>query len=106
VVDTVPVGRAPWYVAVNHEIKKAYVTNRGDNTVSVMNTENHAVEAVIKVGEEPLAVAFLKNRAFVTNCGSNDVTVIDTTNNSVIDTITLPGMKPESGLCPWGIAGL
>ncbi|MFE3934737.1 YncE family protein, partial [Streptomyces goshikiensis] len=38
VVVTVPVGDAPWEVAVSPGGTRAYVTNRADATVSVINT--------------------------------------------------------------------
>ena len=37
VVDTIAVGERPFGVAINEIIKRVYITNRGDNTISVIN---------------------------------------------------------------------
>jgi len=103
VVGKVKVGKRPHNVVVDSSTHKAYVTNRGSNTISVVNTMNDTVEATVKVGVEPISVALADGKAFVTNCGSNNISVIDTKTNTVIDTIPLPGLKPYRGLCPWGI---
>jgi YVTN family beta-propeller protein len=104
VVAKVKVGSTPYNVVVNSSTHKAYVVNRGSNTISVVNTMIDTVETTIEVGVEPISIALDGNRAYVTNCGSNSVSVIDIPTNTVIDTITLPGLKPYRGLCPWGIA--
>jgi YVTN family beta-propeller protein len=103
VVAKVKVGNTPYNVMVDSSTHRAYVANRGSNTVSVVNTITDTVEATIDVGVEPVSVALADGKAYVTNCGSSDITVIDIVTNNVIDTITLPGVKPYRGLCPWGI---
>ena len=52
---SVPVGSAPSGIAVSGG--KAYVTNRGANTVSVIDTATNTVSATITVGSSPSAVA-------------------------------------------------
>jgi YVTN family beta-propeller protein len=66
----------------------AYVTNRGSNSVSVIDTASNTVVATIPVGAFPEGVAITPDgtRAYVTN-ESNTVSVIDTATNTVVATI-------------------
>jgi YVTN family beta-propeller protein len=69
---------------VDPTVHRAYVTNNGNNTVSVLDTITNAnVGAPIPVGISPVGVGVdpTVHRAYVTNDGSNTVTVIDTTTN-------------------------
>lgn len=56
----------------------AYVTNTGDNTVSVVDTATNTTIDTISVGEFPVFVALTPNgrRAYVTNLNSNTVSVM------------------------------
>src|SRR5882724_7947958 len=67
----------------------AYVANRQDNDVSVIDTANNSLVARVPVGTSPQGVAVKPDgtRVYVTNYSSNDVSVIDTTNNTVVATI-------------------
>jgi YVTN family beta-propeller protein len=67
-----------------------YVTNSGDNTVSVIDTATNTVTATVKVGYYPdgIAVSPDRTRVYVTNYNSNTTSVIDTASNMVIATIT------------------
>jgi S-layer protein (TIGR01567 family) len=74
----------------------AYITNTGDNTVSVIDTATNTVSPnPIYVGNAPygVAVSLDGTRAYVTNGGSfnvaGTVSVIDTSDNNVIDTYTV-----------------
>jgi YVTN family beta-propeller protein len=68
VVATIPVGSAPKGVAITPDGPRpyedarhqplAYVTNLGDNTVSVIDTARNKVVVTIPVGTGPFAVAF------------------------------------------------
>jgi YVTN family beta-propeller protein len=83
----------------------AYVTNRGSNDVSVIDTvTNMVVGPPIPVGESPEAVAITPDgrRAYVTNFASNDVSVIDTTTNMVVDTITVGSSPAGVAITPDG----
>jgi YVTN family beta-propeller protein len=104
VVAKVHVGKTAMNVIVDSAAHKAYVMNRGSNTVSVVDTKKDTTEATIPVGTGPISAALADGKAYVTNCGSNSISVIDTASNTVADTIALPGSKPYRGLCPWGIA--
>ena len=58
----------------------AYITNQGDNSVSVINTETNNVIKTIDVGYRPAGVVVSNNgkRVYVTNPESKDISVIDT----------------------------
>jgi YVTN family beta-propeller protein len=104
IVSKVRVGETPYNVVVDSSAHKAYVANRGSNTISVVDTVSDTVEATVNVGTEPVAIALSDDKAYVTNCGSNNLSVIDTSTLKVTDTVALPGAKPYRGVCPWGIA--
>lgn len=77
----------------------AYVVNRVNNTVSVIDTDSNTVMGPpIPVGIEPVGLAFTPDgcRVYVTNTGGNTVSVIDTKHNMVI--LTIPVGKGPSGI--------
>ena len=55
VTATIPVGIAPLGVGNNPVTNTVYVTNNGDNTVSVISGETQRVTATIAVGPAPSA---------------------------------------------------
>ena len=81
----VDVGRDPSGVAFSLDGSTAYVTNKYDKTVSVVNTSSGAVVSTIKVPYAPTAVLVspTTNRAYVAM--TSGVAVIDTTTNKVVD---------------------
>ena len=83
----VSIGTSPDSVAVNPATNRVYLTNTGDNTVSVIDTTTNKVIATISVGIDPEGIALNPaiNRAYVANTGSNTVSVIDTITNSLFD---------------------
>lgn len=75
----------------------AYVTNQGNNNVSVIDTNtNLEVGPPVSVGSGPMSVAANSagTRVYVANSGSGDVSVIDTATSSVIFT-TPVGSSPR-----------
>ena len=71
----------------------AYITNQGDNSVSVINTNTNKVIQTIAVGHRPAGVAVSNNgkRVYVTNPESKDISVIDTKTLKNIKTIKMGG---------------
>src|SRR5271170_2085904 len=69
--------------------QNAYITNVGDNTVSVINTATNTVSATIVVGTTPVGVAVTPdgNKVYITNLNDNNVSVINTATNTVSATI-------------------
>lgn len=93
----VGIGRRPTGVAVTPDGAKIYVTNRLDNTVSVIDTGTNLVTTTIAVGLEPagLAISPDNSRVFVVNTRGNSVSVIDVALDMVVDTVAV-GNGPES----------
>ncbi len=96
---SIAVGRGPFAVAITPDGKYAYVTDKLDGTVSVIDTStNTNTGTTIKVGNLPFGIAMCPNgNAYVANFGSGTVSVIDTSTNKVVSTI-------NSGLFPLGVA--
>ncbi|MHC1757730.1 MAG: PKD domain-containing protein [Methanosarcina sp.] len=74
----------------------AYITNSGDNNVSVIDTATDKVTAMIPVGNYPMGVAVTLDgkKVYVTNLNDNTVSVIDATKNKVTATIPV-GSDPR-----------
>jgi YVTN family beta-propeller protein len=77
----------------------AYVSNSGDNTVSVIDTATNTVTKTVKVGSSPSDVAESPDgsRVYVANQLDDTVSVIDTATNTVTDTVKV-------GPTPSGVA--
>ena len=82
-------------IAIARRLNKGFISNGGDNSVTVFDPNTLKETSRLKVGTRPDAIMFdqITNRVFVFNGGSNDCSVIDV-NNKVIGTIALGG-KPE-----------
>src|SRR3989338_3703956 len=81
VTATVPVGSGPFGVAAHPAVSFVYITNFGDDTVSVIDTSNNAVTSVeLPVGFGPFGVAVHPAGTFVyvANALNNSVSIIDT----------------------------
>lgn len=74
----------------------AYITNSGDNNVSVIDTTTNKVTAMIPVGNYPMGVAVTLDgkKVYVTNFFGRTISVIDATKNKVTATIPL-GNSPR-----------
>ena len=79
VTRTIPVGSLPQAVAVDPATRTVYVTNAGDNTVSVIDEATMTVTHTIPVGTNPDAVAVDPDTrtVYVTNDNDDTVSVID-----------------------------
>jgi YVTN family beta-propeller protein len=85
-------------IAIASGLNKGYITNGGDNSVTVFDTATLKETARIKAGNRPDAILFdpATKRIFEFNGGSKDCTVIDAVKDTNIGTIPLGG-KPEFG---------
>lgn len=85
---TVAVGEDPNEVVVFKG--KAYVSNRGSNSVSAIDIASKTVTATIAVGSEPFGLAAFtvgtSDFLYVTNLVSNSISVINLANNTVVAT--------------------
>jgi len=98
VVATVPVGLAPYGVAVNPTTSRIYVANNGNSTVSVIDGATNTVMATVAGVPSPsVAVNPATNRIYVSNLSGTNVSVIDGATNTVVATVPV-------GLFPWYVA--
>jgi len=83
----------PYAVAVSADGSRAYVTNEGSGTVSVIDTATNSVVSTITVGSLPtvLAISPDGSQIYVDNYSSGTVSVIDPTTNTVKATINVGG---------------
>jgi YVTN family beta-propeller protein len=91
---------SPAGIAYNSDNGNLYVTNRGSDTISVINgTANELVDEISLNTIAPSGIVYnaANNYIYVTNMGSNTVSVINGTTNTVVTNIPV-------GLGPNGIA--
>ncbi len=105
VAASVPLGVNPTFAVADPVLNRLYVTNQGDNTVSVFDASNVnptgtppiPLLATVAVGTGPIGVTPLQNGAlfYVANAGSNTVTAVSANSFSPLATISLPaGANP------------
>lgn len=94
----IPVGIAPYGVAISPDGTTAYVTNSGAGTVTPIILATSQAGLPIPVGMNPQGIAMSPDGStvYVTNTGSDDVTPIDTMTK-------LPGARINVGEAPYGI---
>ena len=88
VTAIVPVGQHPSGVAVDPTTGTAYVTNYGDDTLSLIDESTDTVTATVPVGigePEGVAVDPITDTVYVTGRSGSDVSVIDGATNAVTD---------------------
>jgi YVTN family beta-propeller protein len=83
-------------VALAPEFDRGFISNGGDNTVTVFDLKTLKKLDSIKVGERPDAILYepFSKHVFTFNARSKDSTVVDAATGKVIATIALGG-KPE-----------
>ena len=97
VLATVPVGVDPQMVAVLQDGSRAYVVNRADSTVSVVNLTTNTVTATIPVPATPhpnfisVINGTPTGKVYVTSPESDHMTIIRTDTDIVETTIPLQG---------------
>lgn len=96
VLANVGVGKEPVDVAITPDGSRAYVVNKGSNTVSVIGVATLSVIDNIVVGKEPAGIAIAPDGAYayVSNFGDNTVSTIGIATESVIAN-TVVGKEPE-----------
>jgi YVTN family beta-propeller protein len=97
VTATVPVGKNLHGVAVDPGTHTVYVTNAGDNTVSVIDASTRTVTATVPVGKVPEGVAVdpSTHTVYVTNQDDGTVSVIDASTRTL--TATVPSARTCTG---------
>ncbi len=99
-MNTIPAGPYPSWIAINPSNNLLYVTDYDGSQVSIVDPTKQQIVGTIPVGARPRSIAINPNtnRAYVTNTASGTVSVIDLGSNSVIDTISFPAF---SSPVPW-----
>jgi len=98
-VKSIATGAGAEGITVSRDGREVWVTNRGANTISVIDTETDQVLTSFESGGTmPIRVKFTTDgrQAWVSNARSNSVTVFDAATRKLIDTI-------EVGAVPVGI---
>jgi YVTN family beta-propeller protein len=100
IAGTTPLGMGPNSAFVDPNRNRLYVTNGGDNTVSVFDastitqfgTPPLALLATVHVGTTPIGITALLDGSnfYVANAGSNTVSVVSQNSFSVVSTVVLP----------------
>jgi YVTN family beta-propeller protein len=87
VVSTISVGSAPLRVAVDPLSDIAYLTNSGDNSLSVVDLQSLNETNRIGVGNNPIGLAISQSlgRVYIANTSGNNISVVE--GNSVAQTI-------------------
>uniref|UniRef100_UPI00068F1B2E beta-propeller fold lactonase family protein n=1 Tax=Kitasatospora sp. MBT63 TaxID=1444768 RepID=UPI00068F1B2E len=98
--EPVPTGAKPSAIAVSDDGKHAYVANRADNSVTVIDTSAEEPDArqVISTGRAPSAIAVSNDgkHAYVANQAGDSVTVIETADGKVVGEPIPTGTKPSA----------
>ncbi|MFA6034443.1 MAG: bifunctional YncE family protein/alkaline phosphatase family protein, partial [Myxococcota bacterium] len=87
----------PYWITLNRDESRAYVSNWGDGTVSVVDLRTMTMTASIKVGKNPEGMVLSPDgtRLYVANSDTDDISVIDTGRDELAGTITV-NPKPDS----------
>jgi YVTN family beta-propeller protein len=107
VVARIPVGSHPAHVVVTPDGRFAYVTNGGDDTVSVVDISARAVVETVRVGEYPhgIRIAPEGKEAYVANLKGGTVSVIDTASMKEVAKIRVGKGPAQTGFTPDGRYG-
>ena len=78
-VFDIPVGKAPAHVIVDPQGARAFVTNGGDNTISVIDLSRRQVVKSIAVGKSPHGLRMSPDgeTIYVANTGDNSVSLVN-----------------------------
>lgn len=104
VVARVPVGLHPAHVVLTPDGRHAYVTNGGDDTVSVVDTTARRVVATIPVDKYPHGIRISPDgtQAYVANLKGGTVSVIDTASRKESGRIRVGKGPAQVGFTPDG----
>lgn len=104
VVAKVPVGMHPAHVVVSPDGRLAYVTNGGDNTVTVIDTAARSHVATISVGQFPHGLRFSPDgkEVYVANLKGGTVSVIDTASQKEVAQVQAGKGPAQTAFTPDG----
>jgi YVTN family beta-propeller protein len=89
VTQTIGVGRAPQYAALDTNAHRLYISDEGENSIAVVDTMAGTVVANIGVGDSPVGVTVDPDThtLYVANLIGSSVSVVDTQTNTVRRTL-------------------
>ena len=92
-IGKIQVGNEPNSAAINPNGTQVYITNRGSNSVSVIDPMTDTVIKTITVGIGPVGVAFNQDgsKAYIANSLGEALTIIDTVQLQVVEYIAVVG---------------
>ncbi|WP_438318790.1 IPT/TIG domain-containing protein (plasmid) [Streptomyces sp. HUAS TT3] len=101
---TIAVGTAPQGIALTPDGTRAYVANRGSNTVSVIDTATDTVTHTIPTGTGPTFVAAGPDgtRVYVSVNTDGLLSVIDTSSNTIVAEVPVGAGASVVGVTPDG----
>ncbi len=102
VIATIPVAGSGWEVAVSPDSTRAYVTNQGTSSVTVINTGTNSVAATIPVGGPSFGVTLSPDGSLAYVTTSSAVKLIDTATNTVIATVPVASTPRDVVVTPSG----
>ncbi len=81
----------PNSAALSKDGTKVYITNRGNNKVTVANVNDNSIATEIVVGNNPYGAIVSKDgtKLYVANYSDSTVSIIDTSSNSVLSTVNV-----------------
>jgi|SRR5579859_4115921 len=94
---TVAVGNAPTSVAALSDGTRAYISNSGDNTVSVLITSSNTIRKTIAVGTNPVSIGSSADgtKVVVANRNSGNISIIRTSDDTVTATPAATPLGPN-----------
>jgi DNA-binding beta-propeller fold protein YncE len=93
-------GKGSEGIDFNQVTNEIWVTNRSDNTVSIVDSKSLRIKEVVETSGFPIRVKFTPdyNLALVTNAQSGELTVLDVTTKKLVKKIKFPnGSKDTAG---------
>ena len=93
VVATIPVGSAPYDIAISPDSSVVYVANYLSNTVSVIDAKTNTVRFTVSVGRLPISLGLTPDgsKLYVHNIYDGTVSHVETASNTVSDTFAVAG---------------
>lgn len=106
VIANIEVGNEPFDVAISPSGGFAYVTNRADDSLSVIDTSTNLVIDEVPVGATPEGVAAGAGEIYVTNDAANTVTVIRELDLQIVGTVPVGAGPLGVAVAPDGLTGV
>ena len=99
VVGTIRVGNSPGLARVSPDGNTVVVSNRGSDSVSLIDAHNLSVRSTIPICHQPEDIAILpdSSKAFVACSGSAQVASIDLKNDKLLASLDVGKDSGESG---------